>query len=269
MMNSLIIDDDLYVVNEMMNILQGYDELGIHRITDSEKEALGVIEKEDVDVVILETKTKNINGVELAKKIKNLKPRINIIFVTNHEEYALEAHKLYVSAFLMKLEVKDNLRIALEHLRYPVNNKKKSKLRIQCFGNFEVFSGKEVVAFKRSKSKELLAYLVDRKGATCTMGELLAVIWEDKPDTDSQRSQLRTLIHDLRITLSELSADEVLKRGHNTLAINAERIQCDYYELLNNEQDIEVQYQGEYMKQYSWAEVTAAELQKRKAQIRL
>ena len=42
--------------------------------------------------------------------------------------------------------------------------------------------------------------------------------------------------------------------------------ECDYYELLNNEQDIEVQYQGEYMKQYSWAEVTAAELQKRKIQ---
>lgn len=263
-MNSLIIDDDLYVVNEMMNILQSYDELGIHRIMDSEKEALGVIEKEDIDVVILETKTKSFKGLELAKKIQNIKPRINIIFVTNYEEYALEAHKLYVSAFLMKSEVKENLHMALEHLRYPVSANKKAKLRIQCFGNFEVFSGKEVVAFKRSKSKELLAYLVDRKGATCTMGELLAVIWEDKPDTNSQRSQLRTLIHELRITLAELSTDDVLKRGHNTLAINKERIQCDYFDFLDNEHNVEVQYQGEYMKQYSWAEVTAAELQKRK-----
>ena len=44
----------------------------------------------------------------------------------------------------------------------------------------EIFVGGRPLSFKRSKSKELLAYLVDRNGATCTNGEMLAVLWEDK-----------------------------------------------------------------------------------------
>ena len=29
-------------------------------------------------------------------------------------------------------------------------------------------------------SKELFAYLIDRKGASCTAEELIAVLWEDE-----------------------------------------------------------------------------------------
>lgn len=76
-------------------------------------------------------------------------------------------------------------------------------IKIQCFGNFEIFVGGRPLSFKRSKSKELLAYLVDRNGATCTNGEMLAVLWEDKPDTASLHSHLRNLIFDLSHTLED------------------------------------------------------------------
>ena len=64
----------------------------------------------------------------------------------------------------------------LKHLRYPPEDGP-AGVKIQCFGNFEIFVNGRTLAFKRSKSKELLAYLVDRNGATCTNGEMLAVLW--------------------------------------------------------------------------------------------
>ncbi len=48
----------------------------------------------------------------------------------------------------------------LEDLRFPIVPKKNAKLRIQCFGNFDVFKPNgEHVRFERSKAKEVFAFL--------------------------------------------------------------------------------------------------------------
>ena len=41
-------------------------------------------------------------------------------------------------------------------------------LTINCFGTFEVLHNGEILAFGRKKAKELMAILVDRKGAGMT-----------------------------------------------------------------------------------------------------
>ena len=84
------------------------------------------------------------------------------------------------AVFLLKPANEADVRNVLENLRYPPETAPVG-IKIQCFGNFEIFVGGRPLSFKRSKSKELLAYLVDRNGATCTNGEMLAVLWEDKP----------------------------------------------------------------------------------------
>ncbi len=89
--------------------------------------------------------------------------------------------------------------------------------------------GGRALAFKRSKSKELLAYLVDRNGATCTNGEMLAVLWEDKPDTASLHSHLRNLIFDLSHALEDAGVTGLLIRGRSTLALDTSKVDCDYY----------------------------------------
>ena len=132
--------------------------------------------------------------------IQKIQPRCNLIVVTEHPEYALEALQIFVSGFLLKPANEADVRNVLENLRYPADDVP-AGVKVQCFGNFEVFVGGRPLSFKRSKSKELLAYLVDRNGATCTNGEMLAVLWEDKPDTASLHSHLRNLIFDLSHTL--------------------------------------------------------------------
>ena len=71
------------------------------------------------------------------------------------------------------------IRRELDDLRRPVKREDDGRLRVQCFGNFEVFRGGRPLAFSRSKTKELFAYLVNRRGAVCTVQALAAVLWED------------------------------------------------------------------------------------------
>ena len=176
-----------------------------------------------------------------------------------HPEYALEALQIFVSGFLLKPANEADVRNVLEHLRYPPENAPVG-IKIQCFGNFEIFVGGRALAFKRSKSKELLAYLVDRNGATCTNGEMLAVLWEDKPDTASLHSHLRNLIFDLSHTLEDAGVTGLLIRGRSTLALDTSKVDCDYYNFLRGSRSATNFYRGEYMTQYSWAEVTRSAL---------
>lgn len=42
-----------------------------------------------------------------------------------------------------------------------------------------MFCGDEPLRFSRQRSKELLAYLIDRRGAQTSMAEIASVLWED------------------------------------------------------------------------------------------
>ena len=205
-----------------------------------------------------------MNGLALARMLQKIQPRCNLIVVTEHPEYALEALQIFVSGFLLKPANEADVRNVLENLRYPAEDVP-AGVKVQCFGNFEVFVGGRPLSFKRSKSKELLAYLVDRNGATCTNGEMLAVLWEDKPDTASLHSHLRNLIFDLSHTLEDAGVRGLLVRGRSTLAIDTSKVECDYYNFLRGDRSTISSYRGEYMTQYSWAEVTRSALRQQAA----
>ncbi len=66
---------------------------------------------------------------------------------------------------------------------------------------------------------------------------------------------------DLHDTLASVGMEEVLIREHNQWAIRKELLDCDYYRLLDGDAEAAGDYHREYMKQYSWAEQTAARLQ--------
>ena len=135
------------------------------------------------------------------------------------------------------------------------------KLCVRCFGNFDVFFHDRPLVFRRSKTKELLAYLVDREGAACTAEEIINALWEESGDVKNLKSYLRALTKDLRDTLASVGMEAALIREHNQWAILKKLLDCDYYRLLEGDVEAASDYHGEYMNQYSWAEQTAARLQ--------
>jgi len=127
-------------------------------------------------------------------------------------------------------------------------------LRVQCFGNFEVFNGVKPLYFPRKKAKELFAYLVHKRGTSCTTQELIAVLFEDKTERVSLQKQVQTLISVMMKVLREVQADDVIIKEFNSFAVNTVKISCDYYRFLDRDEEAMNQYMGEYMTNYSWAE---------------
>ena len=202
------------------------------------------------DVAFLDIEMPVLTGIQLAKKLKKINPLINIIFVTAYNNYALDAYNIHASGYVMKPVTENKIKDQLESLRYTEDLKPNSDklLQVKCFGNFEVFKDGVPLKFKRQKSKELFAYLVDREGASTNMNELNAILWEE-----DKNSYLRNLIADIQDTLKEVDAQDVFVKRHNECFIDITKIDCDAYEYKNNNPDAIRSYRGEYMIQYSWA----------------
>ena len=64
-------------------------------------------------------------------------------------------------------------------------------LTVKCFGNFEVYINGQKLVFKRSKTKELLAFLIDRHGAGVTIAQIGVALWENNQE---QKTKLCTSI---------------------------------------------------------------------------
>ena len=224
-MKILVVDDGQLAINSLIRILCRVAPDCDYISAMTTEDALSWMRQGPMDAAFLNLEMPGMNGLALTRMIQKLQPRCNIIVVTEHPEYALEALQIFVSGFVLKPANEADVRNVLEHLRYPPENAPVG-IKIQCFGNFEIFVGGRALAFKRSKSKELLAYLVDRNGATCTNGEMLAVLWEDKPDTASLHSHLRNLIFDLSHTLEDAGVTGLLIRGRSTLALDTSKQMC-------------------------------------------
>lgn len=224
------------------------------------EEALAYACENSCDIAFLDIKMRGMTGLELARRLKDIRGDINIIFVTGYSEYSLDAFRLYASDYLLKPATPDAVGQALAHLRTPVKPVQTKKIRFRCFGSFEVYVDNKPLVFGRAKAKELLAYLVDRMGASATMGELMAAMWEDGPDTSSRQSNLRNLIADLKNVLTDAGAADIILKSRNSIALNCEAVDCDYYDFLRHIPYAVNAYHGEYMAQYSWAELTTATL---------
>ena len=211
------------------------------------------------DVVFSDIELPGMNGLTLAVKIKAAAPNVRIIFVTGYDQYALEAYRLHAHGYVMKPVDAAAIREELDQ-NPGLPKPGIQTLYVQCFGPFDVFWKGEPLLFQRRRTKELLAFLVDRKGTACTAEEIAAALWEDEQDLGKAKHQIRNLVNDLRTTLRKIGMEDLLIRKSGVLAIRAEQIDCDYYRLLSGNSDALNAYHGEYMTQYSWAELTSGKL---------
>ena len=260
-MNFIAVDDEPLVLNVIIKAIQdAATGCTVQGFTNS-AEALDAVKSGLApDAAFLDIEMFGLNGLELAKLIREYSNNTKIIFVTGYPQYALEAYSIHVRGYLLKPVTAERVREELDELgRAPLASGK--RIRVQTFGNFEIFADGQPVHFGLAKSKELLAYLIDRRGASVNTGELCAVLWEQKPCSLSVKSHLRTLVSDLARSLSGADAGDILLKKRNSFSVDCSRMDCDLYAFLRREPDAINTYTGEYMKQYAWAEMTLASLE--------
>ena len=86
-------------------------------------EAMEFAKEQGCDVLISEIELAGIDGLTLAKNMKKLNSKVNIIFLTvcDEKEHAKEVMKIKPSGYLVKPAQKEQLESELKNLRYHVS----------------------------------------------------------------------------------------------------------------------------------------------------
>lgn len=257
-MKYIVLDDEPIASAYLAELIRENDDEADITIMSNPIEAVSIALSEKFDVCFLDIQMPSLNGVDFAKRVKEAHPKTNFIFVTGYSDFMGSAFRLDASDYIMKPATSEQVKHAIENLRYLPENKilseasgedKALDIKIICFGNFDILAFGKPIKFKFDKTKELLAFLVHRHGARCSNNEIMVALWED----EGHGSYFRMLKKDLIDTFSTLGCDDLIyvERGSMSLA-NLDYISCDYFEWLEGKSTNS--YKGEYMSQYSWAE---------------
>jgi two-component SAPR family response regulator len=258
-MIAIAVDDEVLMLGALVAAIEASPDITeVNKFSDCEK-ALEFVKERSVDVAFLDINMRGMGGLALAERILAASPDCKIIFCTGYEEYAIPAFKLHASGYLMKPISAEDVQGEIDNIK-GVRQKTKL-LTVKCFGNFEVYAKNETLTFKRLKTKELFAFLVDRNGAGMTAKQICAVLFPEDADDTKNSAYLRQLVMDLKNTLRAVGAEAVLCHDTPCYRVDTGLVKCDYFSHLETGKP---EFHGEYMTQYDWAEETCAMLQFKK-----
>ena len=259
-MNILAVDSDASSLEKIRMILADVIPEAVCSFFDSSLTALAKAREEEIDVAFLETDMPELSGLDLGRYLKELNPYVNIVFLTDDTDPAYEAMRIHASGYVKKPGSAGEIKSELDTLRYPEIRKKIKRVFARCFGDFELFVDGKPVEFKYSRTKEIVAILINNRGAQTTNGEIIASLWEDDGDPDKKLSYLCNLRQDLMNTLGKHKLEGIILKQRGSMAIATDRIECDLFDWLEKKKESNYKYVGDYMNQYSWPEAYHAEL---------
>lgn len=284
-MKVILVDDEQLALNYMEHQLRQVSQVEIlGKFADPFEAKRFVLEKgAELDVVFLDIHLPEIDGIELAEQLLQDKPRLNVVFVTAYDEYAIKAFELNALDYVMKPVPKERLEITLRRIEERLDERmkqeaprseegKKQRLNIRLFRQFRIESSNREslqVRWRTTKAQELFLYLLQHRGQLVRKSVLVDLLW---PEYEPGRaySQLYTAVYHIRKTLEPYggimhinSATDgyVLQLANADLDVEAwdrfvnsgtplnERTVADFEEALDL-------YQGDYLQddEYWWAE---------------
>jgi len=104
MIRVAIIDDQLIIAEGLKRILDGYDDIEVIALGKDGQEAFNIIENNMIDVILMDIRMPNVNGVEGVKKIRKINKEVKILMLTtfDDEEYIVEAMASKANGYLFK-----------------------------------------------------------------------------------------------------------------------------------------------------------------------
>ncbi|MBR2831987.1 MAG: response regulator [Oscillospiraceae bacterium] len=257
-MKTILVDDQLWNMLQFKAECEDIPEIELVGEFESAKDALAYARGHLVEFALLDIEMPGVSGIELARQLREIYPDVIIVFLTGHKQYLEEFINLKADYYVFKPYTKSDVMDVIKRAKL-LSGRLKKRVSIRTLGRFDVFVDGRPLYFKSAKAKELLALLVDKRGAILTAREALDTVWADKNYGRDDTSVYRVTMLRLRETLEQEGAANILCSTVQGKYLDTALVDCDLYALLDG-QKWEL-FHGEYMSDYSWAERTLAALE--------
>ena len=133
-MYSIMIVEDEYLVRQGIASLVNYEQFGMQVISQAENgiEAWQKFQENPADILLTDINMPQMNGLELAKLVREQAPKCHIVFLTGYDDfdYARTAIKLGADDYLLKPFSKDDVEEMLAKVQTKLDKERK-KAQIQ------------------------------------------------------------------------------------------------------------------------------------------
>lgn len=219
-MRVLLIDNEEMALNVNEIMLKELDGVEVVGKFTNPYSALERLEAMEADVIILDMEMGAVNGLELAEIIRSKYSHIEIMFVTAHAQYALQAFEVNAVDYLLKPLNKNRLKRAIERMQEKLDLYKESKKQVaskevsfymKTFGGFHLLDNQQnIVKWRTKKVKELFLFLWQHNGAPVHKAIVMEQLW---PDVHAEKTAklLHTTVYQLRKTFKEQGLEDAVQ----------------------------------------------------------
>lgn len=257
-MNVIYVDDEMPAIDNFRLTTANFPEMKSLHTFQSGEEALAFAMEHSVDAAFLDMEMPGIHGLELARKLKAHDPRIRVIFVTAFGQYALDAFGVDASGYLLKPYTAAEIRKELAKCTY--RTLPSHRVVIETIPTLTVSVDGVPLRISNAKAWELMALLVDRGERGITTGEGIACLWPNRPNDANTQSLLRMTYKRLLENLEEAGCGDILVTHEKHRSLCVDSVECDLYRILAGDKQAARKYNGEYLREYDWAEERNAQL---------
>ncbi|MFX3635936.1 MAG: response regulator [Candidatus Pristimantibacillus sp.] len=290
-MRAILIDDEEIAIDVLEILLQEAGGVSVVGKFGLVTEAVEQVAELKPDIIFLDIEMPGMNGLAGAEPLLSRCPEAEIIFVTAHHQYAVDAFETNAIGYLLKPVAKDRLVRALE--RYASIHGKaagrrgseqlsseissagaegdaseelpQQALHLKVLGSLELYtSDGKLFTWRTKKTKELFAYLWHHSGEPVYRYHILDDLW---PSLTPDRAQtiFHTTLYNLRNLLKAAGHPEMVEFGDERYRMD---IQCIFSDKGRLDRHLRLGcqgdeidellslYRGEYLEteHYSWAE---------------
>lgn len=205
-----------------------------------------------VDFALLDIDMPGMNGMELAQRLRQIRRDIIIVFATAHPKFAVDALRMKADYMIFKPFDREDIADVMERAKL-LRRRQNKRFFFRTFGAFDMLVDGEPVRFRSAKAKELMALCLYRQGCPASIHEIVECMWGEET-AGADRTGYRRTIKELTDTLRDYAAEELLLRARGSLQLRLELVDSDYQRFLDGDPDAICQFQGSFLRQYSWAE---------------
>lgn len=268
MLRIAVLDDENHALERFETVVKKFKDVelcGLFNDSDDLRDYLG---GHPLDAVFLDIEMPGKSGLQLAENLYEVNPELSIIFLTAFSQYAVPAFELSALDYIVKPVSAERLKKTLERIgrskQAGAGNAK--RVTIHCFPRFECRIDEKVFPLNHlMKAKELLAFLVSRKGAEATWEQITEALWPDM-DYEKAHNNLHITTFRLRKWLSENNIAQIFDSRRNSYRVISAKFRCDLFDLERalaegDKGKAKLLYKGDFLEEegYEWAYPLQAE----------
>lgn len=258
-MNVIYVDDERPALENFKLTAAQIKDISNLKLFSNGEEAVNWVTNKVVDIAFLDMEMPGLHGLDLARKLKQINKNIHIVFVTAFSQFAIDAFGVDVIGYVLKPYSASDIQKEINKAKM-IRIEPCKKVVIETIPSFVIYVDGQIEHFGRTKAEELLALLVDRAGKGVTNGDAISCLWPDRPSDMNTQSLYRMTFMRMMDMLEKKGIGFIVESKRREKYICKEMVECDLYKILDGDLEGAKLYNGEYMREYSWAEERNAQL---------